>query len=462
MTSSSIDGNARRTASPDFPFTHLLKPREAQIVSIYREYEGSQWWPAATLRQWQYAQAARLATHARQHVPFYETPGRLPSGTENGIDEVAWRSIPILTRPEVRTETERLKSRRILPGVSVYSEWTTGSSGMPLEVFKTSAYDLRFRALKLRMLRWYGYDPMGKVCEIRRPYWKTGGLVHHIPSWEWPFGDMFPSGEQVSMSYFSEAAAQVDFLEAEAPNYLLTTPSNLRLLLRAFRRAGKRLPSLRLVRTMTERVDPELRRECQETLGVPLVDGYGSEEAGFIAIQCPEHPHYHIQSEINLVEVLREDGIPCQPGETGRVIVTPLFSFAMPLLRYDMGDYAEVGEPCSCGRGLPVLRQIHGRERQTLTLPSGERRYSLTMWIIFEHLRVVKQYQVVQKSLTLLEVRLVTERPLERAECEQIIHRLTEQVGPGFEIRLIYVDSIPRLPGGKYMDFMSEVEAGGQ
>jgi len=463
MTSSSADGSARRPTLPDFAFSPRLGRPEAAIVDLYRQYDSSQWWPAATLRQWQLAQAARLVAHARQYVPFYaETPGRLPASAENGIDEIAWRALPTLTKQEVRAETARLKSRGIPPGVHVYSVWTTGSTGLPLEVFKTSAYDLCFRAIKLRMLRWHGYDPMGKVCEIRRPYWKTGGDVHRMAHWEWPFGDLFPTGEQVSMNIFTEVEAQVNFLEAEAPNYLLVFPSNLRLLLRAFRRAGKRLPSLRLVRTMSERVDPDLRRGCQETFGVPIVDGYGSEEAGFIAIQCPEHDHYHVLDEMNLVEVLREDGTPCQPGETGRVVITPLHAFAMPLLRYELGDYAEVGEPCPCGRGLPVLRQIHGRKREALTLPSGERRYSMLMAQVFNSdcLRAVIEYQVVQKSLTVLEVRIVAERPLEKAECDLIVDRLKTQVGPGFEIRLVFVDSIPRLPGGKYMDFFSEIETG--
>jgi phenylacetate-CoA ligase len=226
--------------------------------------------------------------------------------------------------------------------------------------------------------------------------------------------------------------------------------------LRAFQRAGKRLPALRLVRTFAERVDPDLRRECQETLGVPLVDCYGSLEASYIAIQCPEHPHYHIQSERNLVEVLRDDGAPCQPGETGRVVITPLTAFAMPLLRYELDDYAEVGEPCPCGRGLPVLRQIYGRKKETLTLPSGERRYSILASPVFASLPVVIQYQVIQKSRTLLEVRIVAERPLEKTECGQIVDGLTAQVGPGFEIQLVFVDHIPRLPGGKHMDFFSE------
>jgi len=463
MTFTPTDGIHGRPTSPDFAFWPVLGPAETHIARLYREYENSQWLPAETLRQWQFDQVAQLIAHVRQNVPFYaETPGRLPPSTATGIEESAWRSLPILTKQEVRAEMGRLKSRRVHPSVTVISDWTTGSSGQPLEVLKTSTFDLRFRAIKLRMLRWFGYDPARKVCEIRRPFWNTEAPVYRMTRWEWPFGNMFASAEQVSMDIFSEVEAQVHFLETESPDYLLTFPSNLRLLLRAFRRAGKRLPRLRLVRTMTERLDPDLRRECQEVLGVPVLDVYGATEVGFIAIQCPEHDHYHVQSELNLVEVLREDGTPCHPGETGRVVVTPMYAYAMPLLRYEIGDYAEVGEPCPCGRGLPVLRQIYGRKQETLTLPSGERRFSVEMFLVFEHIRPVIQYQLIQKSLTALELRMVTERPLDEAECDLIRQRLIRQVGAGFDIRLIFVESIPRRPGGKHMDFFSEIETGGQ
>jgi phenylacetate-CoA ligase len=79
---------------------------------------------------------------------------------------------------------------------------------------------------------------------------------------------------------------------------------------------------------------------------------------------------------------------------------------------------------------------------------------------VFDSLGAVIQYQVVQKSLTVLEVRIVAERPLEKTESDQIVHGLAKQVGPEFEIRLVFVDNIPRLPGGKYMDFVSEIESG--
>src|SRR6185295_14515719 len=97
--------------------------------------------------------------------------------------------------------------------------------------------------------------------------------------------------------------------------------------------------------------------------GVGVVDVYSSEECGQIALQCPEHEQYHVQSESVLVEVLDDEGRPCAPGTIGRVVLTTLQNFAMPLIRYDIGDFAEPGPACPCGRALPVLTRIVGRVR---------------------------------------------------------------------------------------------------
>lgn len=129
----------------------------------------------------------------------------------------------------------------------------------------------------------------------------------------------------------------------------------------------------------------------------------------------------------------------------------------MPLLRYDLGDYAEVGEPCPCGRGLPVLKHILGREKELLTLPSGEKRYPVYGSRVFARMPAVRQFQVAQTGATDIEVRMVLERPLTEAERAAALEGLGNQLGTGFSIRLAVVERIERLRGGKHMEFVSEL-----
>ncbi len=176
-----------------------------------------------------------------------------------------------------------------------------------------------------------------------------------------------------------------------------------------------------------------------------------------MALQCPENDHYHVQCENVLLEVLDEKGVPCKPGETGRVVVTAMHNFATPLIRYSIGDYAMVGEACSCGRTLPVLRRIMGRVRNMMTLPSGGK-----VWPYFGANKLgdvapLKQYQLVQKSLTELELRVVPERPLTSDDEAKMRTVIFESLGESFQLNFSYLDAIPCGPGGKYEDFRSEV-----
>jgi dihydroorotase len=149
---------------------------------------------------------------------------------------------------------------------------------------------------------------------------------------------------------------------------------------------------------------------------------------------------------------------PCGTGETGRVLVTPLHNYAMPLFRYEIGDYAEVGGRCACGRGLPLLRRILGRERNALLVaPTGERYWPAFGSRKLAQLAPIVQHQFVQKSLDRIEARLVTERPLTRAEERSLRAYIVANLPYRFALDLAYFDEIPRNASGKFEDFVCEV-----
>lgn len=136
----------------------------------------------------------------------------------------------------------------------------------------------------------------------------------------------------VKLSTAANVATQAQWLLRHDPDYLLTYPSLVQTLIVWFAAHGTRPARLRGVRTVGETVDPALRAACAESLGVPLVDGYSSEEMGYITLQCPVSGAYHVMAESVLVEIIDDEGKPCAPGEVGQVVVTTLHDGAMPLL----------------------------------------------------------------------------------------------------------------------------------
>jgi phenylacetate-CoA ligase len=254
---------------------------------------------------------------------------------------------------------------------------------------------------------------------------------------------------------------QLRWLEEQQPDYLQTFPSNLAELARLALARDTRLARLREAWTVGEIVTPELRALCRDAWGVKVVDAYTTEEVGYLGLQCPDHEHYHVQSEFIAVEVIDTRGKPCRPGQVGPVVVTPLHNFAMPLVRYVLGDYAEAGPACACGRGLPVLSRIMGRVRNMLVTASGQ-----LYWPSFGTRRLtdiapVLQHQLVQKDFDLIEVRLVTARILSPEEEQAIRRRILSRLPAPFEIRFVYLNEISRSASGKFEDFMSEVAARG-
>jgi phenylacetate-CoA ligase len=278
-----------------------------------------------------------------------------------------------------------------------------------------------------------------------------------LPNWGAPVAFLRRTGKMGILQPDQSLAVQADFLRKRLPENLLMRPAGLRLLLSHFREKELKLTSLRRVWTISESVDDVLRKECEELFGCPVISNYSANEVGYMALQCPKGSNYHVLSESIHVEVVGPSGEPCRPGEIGKVLATPLHNFAMPLLRYEIGDEAEVGEPCECGRGLPSLKRIVGRTQDYLMLKSGERmRVDISHYRI-SRIKAVREFQLVQKSMEAVELRLVTSRPLDAGELAQMRELVEKPFGSHFTCSVSIVERLPRTQSGKLLQFVSEV-----
>jgi phenylacetate-CoA ligase len=425
------------------------------MLAMQYQLEVSQWWSPEVILQRQLEQLSRLFYHAHRTVPFYKD--RLEkAGYKPGQDVTLemFRRVPLLKRSEVQEYGELLVSKAVPRDHGHVTEVvTSGSTGRPIKAKRTEMAHFFWHALTLRDHLWQQRDFKGKLAVIRSEVQQG---VHD--GWGPSTDIAYKTGKVAVLNINTDIQAQLQWLCEQAPDYLLSYPSNLHALAQHSEKMGISLSSLRQVRTLGESVAPEFRRICRSVWGVEVVDGYSCQEAGYIALQCPTHEHYHIQAETIYVEVLNDADLPCAPGEIGRVIITPLHNFATTLIRYEVGDYAEVGNPCACGRGLPVLSRIQGRVRNMLRLPNGEVHWPIIGGPIPKAMRLpVRQYQVVQKSLELIEVRVVSARQFTPEETQTLTVAFNKAFGHDFDICWTYVDAIPRSPSGKYEEFVSEL-----
>lgn len=430
----------------------------AVLLGLQYQLEQTQWWPREIVEQLQLQQIVTLLKHAYETVPFYrERLTAVGFDPEEALTAERFTQLPLLRRVDVQAAGETLHSTR--PPADhgkVVKGKTSGSTGRPIHYAGTQLTKLFHAALSLRDHLWHRRDFSGKHAIIRARVDQT-----KRNGWGPATDPAFESGMLVALDIRTDLETQLRWLQEENPDYLLAYTTNAQALARLCLERGITLSNLRQVRTVSETLNPEVRELCRAAWGVGIADMYSAAEIGYIALQCPEHEHYHVQSETVLVEVLDADGQACRPGEIGRVVLTSLHNFAMPLIRYEIMDYAEVGAPCPCGRTLPVLNRILGRERHLLTLPDGRQNWPMIGQKQVMDAAPIQQMQVIQRSLETIEVKLVTPRPLTAAEQTRCIDIFHTCLGHPFQIVFSYHEDIPRSAGGKFEDFVSEVTAPG-
>jgi len=436
-------------------------PVAANLLAMLSQLDESQWLGPEALFQRQLQQFSMLATHARQHSPFF-----LNRFNGLGCDaNVQWTTdtfsaIPLLTRAELMQQDEHIHCRAVPPKHGTVNKvQTSGSTGQTVSVLKTEVTQLIWLALSMREHMWHERDFSATLAIIKAmtPTMDDPVIATKM-GWGHPSTLLLETGPSYSQPLAMDVAKQVAWLARIDPKYLLTYPSNLNALLDRYE-SGEPIPtSLKQIRTIGETLHPGLRERCKKLGDIEVVDMYSSQEVGLIALQCPVSGLYHIQSESLIVEVLDDEGRQCMPGQIGRVVITDLHNFATPLIRYEIRDYAEVGPPCSCGRGLPTLSRIMGRRRNMVALPDGSQHWPLVGAYRFREVADIKQYQAIQHALNEVEIRLVVDAPLSPTQESQLTTLIHNALGHPFPLRFSYFqEELPKTKGGKFEEFISLV-----
>ncbi len=450
-----------RSAYPEIPWPALVGGRPASLLAVLFQLEQSQWWTPEELAAAQFRQAAQLLEHAWRTVPFYrqrfDAIGLPPAELAT---PAGWSRIPLLTRRDIQVSGEALASSAVPKTHGRVSQMlTSGSTSQPVMTLGTELTEFFWRALTLREHFWHRRDFRRSFAAIRATNDKTclPPHGHRENNWGAATAGLIDTGPAFLLSVQSSLEQQLDWLQRVSPGYLLGYPSMLLGIAQLMEAEGRALPELVGLRTFGEILEPECRAICERVFGVPVVDMYSSQEVGYMALQCPDNDHYHAMSENVLLEIVDERGEACPPGAIGKVVVTALHNFATPLVRYDIGDYAEAGPRCSCGRGLPTIKRILGRQRNLLVMPDGERR-----WPVFdagerpEDLPPMYQYQVIQRTRSQIHVKVVRDADFTPDETAQITRYLHQTLGYPFEVSFERVAEIPRSRTGKFEDFISE------
>lgn len=340
------------------------------------------------------AELKNIVSHAKIRIPYYTNslPEKDAMLSAQSIPELLQR-LPILTRAEVQENFDVMYFKSPEHEESDYVvQATSGSTSKPVSVMKFGPlYAAEYDALTLT--EWHlNKRDITKLVSSFRVIDKESRNVPLGPPLSY-IGSTRPSTALSVMEHSVEEL--LDELHALKPDYLYVNGVVIRQLAIAQLESNRPGISIEQILTVSDRIDPQLRALVHEAFSARIVDRYSSEEFGYIAFQCPVHDHLHVSTPSVFVEVVDDDGQPCDVGVPGRVLVTSLHNFAMPLIRYEIGDVAQLGAPCESGLNWPVLERIVGRTRDGVTLPNGD--FHLVTFFNSEMLMLqkIRDFQVV-------------------------------------------------------------------
>ncbi len=422
------------------------------FLPLLGERRATERFPAEELARLQAGALADLARHCAAQSPHFARRLAAAGLTPEALAAPGGLAkLPPLTRRELVGAGEDLFCRsypRTHGQASTTS--TSGSTGEPVTVKRTEQCGLQWLAYTLREHLWHDRDFSGRLAAVR------ANITEAVdkPDWGPPCSMVFRTGTWAARPAFWSVEELCRWLGEFDPAYLLMLPSSLAAIVAEMERTGQRLPQLRSVRTLSETVPARLREDVRRVLGVGIEDIYTSQEFGVMATQCPEHGSYHV-SETILMEVVNDAGHPCGAGEIGRILVTDLVNYATPLIRYEIGDYAEAGAPCACGRGLPTIRRFLGRERNLVLLPDGTKHWPVVGFHRWEAVHAIRQFQFIQLDRrTILAKMSAPTRPTPEQEA-QLTAIIQEELKHPFDIQYEWSEEpLPRGPGGKFEEFL--------
>jgi phenylacetate-CoA ligase len=414
-------------------------------------------WSRSQILEHQNRELTKIIRYAYDYVPFYhEMFNKLnlkPSDIQ-GISDL--KQLPIVRKNDIRQNSHRIISREF-DEQSLIQLSTSGSTGQPLHVFITDKEDDFRKAKHLKANIVCGQRPRDKYVTITSP--THFGQVPRLSRMLRVYSRSF-------VSVFDDTATQLEKIESMKPDILAGYSSSLWLLAKEVQEKGIERLWPRLIFGGAELSDRVSRQFIEKVLSAPFYDQYATIEFERMAWQCTQREQYHIDSDAVVMEILDENGEEVSGGESGEVVCTSLFGYAMPLIRYAVGDIGvRSDDECPCGISLPLMKVIEGRKDALILLPDGRmlspRIFTVTM-NMFESASHIDQFRIVQKRMDSFRIEIKKKDDLvdDSKMSSSLIAHLKSKLkldtyNVDFEVD--FVDDIPLDKGGKLMAVVSEL-----
>jgi phenylacetate-CoA ligase len=424
-------------------------------MSVLRAYyylqklRKDQWLKADEFEKLQIKRLRSIIMHAYRNTRFYHEKFRMANISPDDINSIEdLKKIPITTKKELREHGLRTMLAKHLNFNDCIITETSGSTGIPTKVvYDRKANDFS-KAVNLRSHIENGLEFRSK--------WAIFGDPYHFQKEKWfqKLGILSPKW----ISVFDTTKQHINSLSQFNPDILDGYTSSIMLLAKKINEDQIESIRPRAIFGTSEILDDFTRRYINSTFGVDIVDLFGCVELNRTAWECSEHSGYHIDGDAVIMEFIR-GGERISEGEMGEIIYTGLYNYAMPLIRYNIGDLAvPSSESCNCGRVLPLMKLIGGRSDSFMQTIDG-RIFSPIIWtVIMRRIPGVSQFKVFQERKDSIKVFIIADSEYKNTTLDQIVQEIKNTMGEDMNVNVDIVKEIPKTRSGKILSAESQVK----
>jgi phenylacetate-CoA ligase len=433
----------------------IFRTEVAKILSLFKK---SQWWKPKDLEEFQNKKLRALIDHSYKNVPYYHDLFKAQSLDYRDIRTTRdLGKLPVIDKLDIINNRDKFLTKDVSDN-ELIRESTSGSSGTPFEYVIDKGTLSASRAIGLRSWGFSGYEIGDKLVTIA-----GSALLPHKMSFLKKI--TFKANRNLPLSSFAlndeRVAGYADKILDFKPKFIRGHPYSVSRIAKFLLADEKIDLELKAVMTTAEKLYDRERKLISESFNCEVFDQCGCNDGGENLCECGEHSGYHIGVERSIHEFIDESGEQVSSGETGQIILTDLWNYSMPFIRYNAGDLAiPIDDLCPCERGLPLVKAVIGRRTEQLLLSDGSLLPGLTLTDIFEEENIankIVEYQIVQEKMDKFLINIVKNKEYNGEVSREIARFFESYLGIPLHIEFNFVDNIPMTKAGKRKIVISNV-----
>ena len=398
-----------------------------------------QWKKYSVLIKLQNTKLRKIINYAYHNVPFYKKHLKKANIHPSDIKDVRdLNKIPLISKEDIRNNFPNNIISKKIDSSKCWIWDTSGSTGMPLKIVFDKKSDDFANAIIIRSYIGNGLRFFDRWCIVGFPEY----YEHHSKYFGSPWKIPYFHPEYISV--FSSIEEKINLLKKYNPRILDCCTTDLFLIAKYIKENDVKGINPEVITSNGEFLDDYTRKYISEIFGKKISDVCGCFELRRTVWECPFHEGYHIDIDSVVMQFIK-DGEEVAAGEEGRIVYTGLHNYAMPIIRYDIGDWGiPLKELCSCGRGLPLMKLIEGKLMDFLVTNDGELVSPHIAKRILTHLPGIKIFKIIQSSKKNIQILIVKNSNYKDKYNIDIRNRFKELLGSDIKVDLKPLDEIKR------------------